>query len=363
MDKAGKRLPHNDVMPDQDLVKHHYNRRGLVGPQAMLFRKTHPMSWKRVSGNYQTWELNVLAITPRDAESAHGEPAKLFYSDDLAIWVSRRKESMPYFFCNCDADEVHLISQGEMLFETDFGNIEVGERELLLIPKGVTYRVLMKSKESLRIIYESESEMMLVPVETIDEYYNTGRPALEESKLVRPELLNGAKPQGEFEVRVKYHGAFSDFLGKITTFYFDYYPLDVDLVDGFVPVFKFAATDVARFPGTPAPFLHGAYLDNKERCAWTMHLAGGGGRGLRGTPVHRDADIDELRYNSSGPAMGTFLFTPHGADHGWGRGYTKKERNRPQDDFDLGDVVSAYTIKPLKGTQTSFNYAKPSTAG
>jgi hypothetical protein len=58
--------------------------------------------------------------------------------------------------------------------------------------------------------------------------------------------------------------------------------------------------------------------------------------------------------------MGTFLFTPHGADHGWGRGYTKKERNRPQD-YDLGDVVSAYTIKPLKGTQTSFTFSKPST--
>jgi len=26
-------------------------------------------------------------------------------------------------------------------------------------------------------------------------------------------------------------------------------------------------------------------------------------------------------------------------------------------------VVSAYTIKPLKGTPTSFNFAKPSTAG
>jgi homogentisate 1,2-dioxygenase len=135
MDKAGKRLPHNDVMPDKDLVKHHYNRRGLVGPQAMLFRRSHPMSWKRVSGNYQTWELNVLAITPSDAESAHGEPVKLFYSDDLAIWLSRRKETMPYFVRNCDADEVHLISRGEMVFETDFGDIEVGEREILLMPR------------------------------------------------------------------------------------------------------------------------------------------------------------------------------------------------------------------------------------
>jgi len=60
-----------------------------------------------------------------------------------------------------------------------------------------------------------------------------------------------------------------------------------------------------------------------------MHLAGGGGGGgIRGTPVHRDPDIDELHYNSSGPAMGTFLFTPHGADHGWEGGYTKKETGR-----------------------------------
>lgn len=60
-----------------------------------------------------------------------------------------------------------------MVFETDFGDIEVGEREMLLIPKGVTYRIVMKSTDSLRIIYESEPEMMLVPVETIDDYYNT----------------------------------------------------------------------------------------------------------------------------------------------------------------------------------------------
>ncbi len=180
MDKAGKRLAHNNVRPDEDLVKHHYNRRGLVGPQSMLFRKVHPMSWKQVNGNYQTWELSALSITPTDAESAHGEPTKLFYSDDLAIWVSRRQESMPYFFRNCDADEVHLISQGQMIYETDFGNIEIAERELLVIPKGVTYRVLMRSKESLRIIYESEPEMLLVPAESIEEYYNTGRAALEE---------------------------------------------------------------------------------------------------------------------------------------------------------------------------------------
>jgi hypothetical protein len=44
-------------------------------------------------------------------------------------------------------------------------------------------------------------------------------------------------------------------------------------------------------------------------------------------------------------------------------GELHQERNRAQDDYDLGDVVSAYTIKPLKGISDSFKYVRPSTAG
>ena len=55
MDKAGKRLAHNNVRPDEDLVKHHYNRRGLVGPQSMLFRKS-PSDVVEAS----SWELSNL---------------------------------------------------------------------------------------------------------------------------------------------------------------------------------------------------------------------------------------------------------------------------------------------------------------
>jgi len=50
-------------------------------------------------------------------------------------------------------------------------------------------------------------------------------------------------------------------------------------------------------------------------------------------------------------------------DHAFRRRLLQKKRDRPQDDCDLGDVVSAYTIKPLKGTSTSFKFVKPSTAG
>jgi homogentisate 1,2-dioxygenase len=359
MDKASTRLP-RDKMGEYDLVKHHYNRRSLVGPHSMLLRKKHPISYRKISGNCRTWEVDVSEMPTPDGESAYGEPVKLFQSEDLVVHLSRRRDSMPYFYRNLDADELHLISRGQMTYETDFGNLEVKEQDFVLIPKGVTYRVVFSgAQDTLRIIYESGPEIFLVPKEAIDEYYQMGKAALDPEKLVGPQLAGGAVPDGEFEVRVKYTGAFSDFLGEMSSIWYDHYPLDAEIIEGHVPVFKFGARDVERFPGTPAPFLGGAYLDSKNNVALTFHVAGGGGRGYRGTPVHRDVDVDELRYNSSGPAQGIFLFTPHGVDHGAGRGYTKMEKNRPQDKFDLGDVVSVYTVNPLKGTSISQRFAKP----
>jgi homogentisate 1,2-dioxygenase len=327
------------------------------GTDTILYRKNHPMLWKGVSGNYQNWEIDVAEMIPSDAESAHGEPAKLFYSDDMTVSISRRKESMPYFYRNCDADELHLINKGKMVYETDFGNIEVGERDFLVIPKGVTYRASVNQpQETLRIVYESEPEIFVVPAEMVEHIYRKGRPALKPDVFKYPELPKGKPPEGKFEVRVKYKGAFSEFLGETTSITYDFYPLDTELIDGYIPVFKFSIDDIEKLGSTPVAFLGAAYLDNKNNMAWTMHLSGGG---VGSAPVHRDPDGDELRYTASGAKIGNFLFTPHGVDHGGGRGYTKKERNRAPDAYDIPDSISAYTLKPLKGTQTAQRYARP----
>jgi homogentisate 1,2-dioxygenase len=314
--------------------------------------------WKAVSGNYQNWEIDTSDLIPGDAESAYGEPVKLFFSDDLTISLSRRRDSMPYFYRNCDSDELHLVNQGEMVYESDFGNIRVKEREFLLIPKGVTYRVLLeRPQDTLRVIYESEPEIFVVPAAMVEHIYGKGRPALKPEVFKYAELPKGGSPaQGKFEVRVKYNGAFSQFLGEITSIVYDFYPLDTEMIDGYIPVFKFGIDDIEKLGSTPVAFLGAAYLDNKNNMAWTLHLSGGG---VGSAPVHRDPDGDELRYTASGRKIGNFLFTPHGVDHGGGRGYTKKERNRAPDAYDIPDSISAYTLKPLKGSQIAQRCARP----
>jgi len=351
-----QRLVHRK-MDEHDWVKHLYSRRVFWGSETLLYRRNHPMLWKRVNGNYQNWEVDTSGIVPTDAETAYGEAVKLFFSEDMGVWLSRRRETMPYFYRNCDADELHLVSRGEMTYETDFGEVEVGEREFLVIPKGVTYRVVFKrATESLRIIYESGPEVFVVPKEMVDHIYGKGRGAVREEKLRRAKLGKGNGERGEYEVRVKYRGAFSDFLGEESRLYYDFHPLDVEMVDGEVPVFKFGVGEIEKLGSTPVPFLGGAYLDNKKNLAWTLHLSGGG---VGTAPVHRDADVDELRYVCSGSKLGNFLFTPQGVDHGGGRGYTKREKNRSADVYDVDDNISAYTIRPLKGTPAAYRVARP----
>jgi len=347
-------------MDQYDLIKHHYGRRVQWGADTVLYRKSHPMSWKEVRGNYQNWHIDTSQMVPPDAESPYGEPEKLFYSEDLTVWISRRKESMPYLIRNCDADEIHHISRGTLTYETDFGNITVGETEFLVIPKGTTYRVLLnRPQETLRVIYESVPEIFVVPAEMVDHIYGKGRGALASEKIQHPELPKGPAPEGKFEVRVKYRGAFSDYLGENSTIYYDHYPLDAEIIDGKMPVFKFAVGDIEKLGSTPVAFLGAAYLDNKDNLAFTFHLSGAGSGGA---PVHRDPDGDELRYPVSGPEVGNFVFTPQGVDHGAGRGYTKKERNRTPDISDRGLSISAYTLRPLKGTPVAFRSARPTMA-
>ncbi len=341
--------------PDVDLVKHHYSRRAVWGTDSVLYRKTHPMEFSTVEGNYHNWEIDTSDLVPTDAHSPSGEPARLFYSDDVTVWVSRRRESMSYFVRNCDADELHLVSQGQMRYETDFGDIELNERDFLLIPKGITYRVVLdRPQDTLRAIYESGPEIFFIPAEMVEHLYHKGRPAISPDRLTRPALRTAPGPAGEYDVRVKYSGAFSEMLGDTTTLHYERYPLDTEIIDGEQPVVKFSVTDIEKLGSTPVPFVGAAYLDNKTRLAWTLHLSGGGFT----APVHRNVDVDELRWQGSGPSVGRFQYTPQGVDHGYGRGFTKRERNRQDSPSDVGDVISAYTVRPLKGTALAYEHAR-----
>ncbi|MBM2810808.1 MAG: hypothetical protein HW416_1567 [Chloroflexi bacterium] len=88
----------------------------------------------------------------------------------------------------------------------------------------------------------------------------------------------------------------------------------------------------------------------------TQASAGGGGGSA---PVHRNPDVDELRITATGARLGSIEFTPQGVDHGYGRGYTVRERNLPVGPDEGGARLSLYSGKALKGTADCFKAASP----
>jgi homogentisate 1,2-dioxygenase len=347
-----KRINRNGV----DLVRHLYNRRSLWGTESMLYQRRHPMEWSSVEGSYQNWDIDTTSIIPSDATSPDGDPTRLFTSEDLAIWVSRRRASMPFYFRNCNADELHFVLKGQMTFDTDFGRLEVGDGDFVVIPKGITYRISMASEQdTLRFIYESGPELFLVPSEMIEHVYGAGRAPLDLDRLTYP-VLQPARPDGSYQVRVRYDGAFSAFMGEMSTIAYTFDPLEAEIVDGYPHVFKFGLRDVEQLGTTPMPFIAGAYLDNKQNLAWALHMTAGVGTSA---PVHRNPDVDELRIKATGRLMGNMEFTPQGVDHGYGRGYTVSERNLPAGPDEGGIRPSLYSMKSLKGTRECFEAARP----
>jgi homogentisate 1,2-dioxygenase len=81
-----------------------FGHQGFYGLQATLYRQHPTTDWLRIEGPLQPRALRTYDVVPDDMVDAQGLPATLLYNDDVRISVSRRRESMPFFF-NIDTEQ------------------------------------------------------------------------------------------------------------------------------------------------------------------------------------------------------------------------------------------------------------------
>jgi homogentisate 1,2-dioxygenase len=132
-----------------------FGRQGFFGPQSTLYRRHPTTAWTRIEGPLQPRALRTYDVRPDDMIDAHGLPTTLLYNDDVGIAISRRQETMPFFFRNGDGDELHFIHQGEGRLECDFGVLPFEPGDYILIPRGTNYRLVYTTTENFSLIIES----------------------------------------------------------------------------------------------------------------------------------------------------------------------------------------------------------------
>ena len=186
--------------------------------------------------------MNTKAVGPTgDALSGR---VPLFFNADVTFGVVRPAEPMGDYYRNGVADEMFFVHEGTGTLETNFGPIDYGPGDYLVIPIGTTYRLMPAAGVEQRMLWlECPSE-----IEPPRRYRNEYGQLLEHSPYyhrdIRPpdEMAPVTEAHGDFVIRVRSRD-------RITPYHYHHHPFDVVGWDGYLWPFAFNIGDFEPITG------------------------------------------------------------------------------------------------------------------
>ncbi|HYC01150.1 MAG TPA: homogentisate 1,2-dioxygenase [Candidatus Limnocylindrales bacterium] len=305
------------VQVPEGLKEEEIGRGGFQGRAAEVYRLHEPTAWTRVEGDFAPMDVDGSIIDASDRTDPCGGLTRCFYNDDLTISVSRRSEPMPFWLRNADGDELWFVHRGTGVMETEFGPLEFRPGHYIVLPKGVTYRLVPETRDNYFLHIECTGEIALAE-HTLLGRHNPYDPTVIEAP--EPKAYDG-DGRREYEVRVKR-------CGMITSFFYDHHPLDVVGWKGDLFPFRFhnldfraVVSDRNHVPPTAFALFQGPGFVVCNFVPRPAEME----RGVSRLPYyHRNMDYDEIGFLHDGTMMGapmlkaTFMVHPRGAVHGPG---------------------------------------------
>lgn len=329
-----------------DLRDDELGRGGFDGREAVLYRRNDPTVF-RSEGRFRSSNVSALDVEPSDLNDPRGSPARLFFNDDVTVWLTRRAESMPFVFRNVDGDECWFIHAGTGRVETEFGPLDFEPGDYVVIAKAISHRWVITEGPVIGLGFETVGELR-APT-----YTGLGRHAPFDPDVVRvPDPAQYDGDAGETELRVKYDGEFSTlFLGNhpfdVEGWKGDYFPFAFNVRDWNVimsdslhlppSMHVFLVADGVNIINLlPRPF---ESVEAVERIPW----------------YHRNADYDEIAFVHGGDSLGRPLdkglisHDPQGIHHGFPQRARDKSRREWDDHKRINwEIIMLESRRPLR---------------
>jgi homogentisate 1,2-dioxygenase len=118
-----------------------YTLGGFFGDWAHIFRRGNmglPLRWSDDRMMYGGIDSGAVIAT--DASDAAGTPLPLLRGDGVEVSVSQRSEAMPFAEKDVDFNQIRFYHRGRFVLETELGELELGEGDFAVIPRGLVYR-------------------------------------------------------------------------------------------------------------------------------------------------------------------------------------------------------------------------------
>ncbi len=251
----------------------------------------------------------------------------MVYGLNTKVSILKPNASFPEktFFRNTEHYECFYFQDGEGEFKSEYGTIPFRKETYLVVPKGTTYRIDLKSSSLYALVIESK-----FPIEWPPHYMNHGGQAhltspVIETEIELPELPEPIDERGDFPIFVQHAG------GKVTEITLGHHPFCLVGWEGALYPFLFDINNhhgIAREIHTAPPVhqtFHSGLIPHMgfSLCSFVPQMEGWHEKEIPAPYAHYNVDSDEVMFfcNTSYGARegvlkeGSFTFHPGGMPH------------------------------------------------
>lgn len=281
-----------------DVFREHWSREGFYGDGFHVGRALHVPDFTSAQGAHAPHRLQVDGVAVPDSLDPAALPTTIMLSrSGMRISISARTEAMPFLMQNVEADEVHFVQSGELVFATNYGKITGRAGDFVFIPRAIPYQIQSVDGPTLSLIIETPGALRF-----------DARPEFQ-AKTKFAHIEEGTATGGEVMLLVKSFDEITRYV-KLCS------PLTIASAgDDPSPVWKLALKDIPpNQQGHPTQF---AASPNNDELFYTLSA-----RQRRRPPIHYNADYDEVVYYFAGPGAwgkvkepGTLTWVPKGIAH------------------------------------------------
>ncbi len=249
-------------------------------------------------------------------------------NNDCHIVLAAPQQSMTdYFYKNADADEMIFVHEGTGVLKTQYGNLDFGYGDYLVIPRGSIYQIEFATENNRLFIVESFS-----PIRYPKRYVSKLGQLLEHSPycerdIRQPKDLQTFDVAGDYLIQTKKKGI-------LYGLHYAHHPFDVVGWDGCCYPFAFSIHDFEPITGRvhqPPPVHQTFEANNFVVCSFCPRLFDYHPQAIPAPYNHSNIDSDEVLYYVDGDFMsrkhvtrGMITLHPAGIPHGPHPGAVKK---------------------------------------
>ena len=244
----------------------------------------------------------------------------LMGNNDVVVSIARPTEPMDYWYRFAHGDTMIFVHDGTGVLESQFGRLRYRPGDYLVMPTGVTWRILPDEDVAQRFLVAEAFGHIEPPKRYINNYGQFLEHAPFCERDIRPpDELVTYDERGEFAVHVKARD-------RITRYIYDHHPLDVVGWDGHLWPFAFNIEDFEPITGRvhqPPPVHQTFDGPNFVICSFVPRLFDYHPEAIPAPYNHSNVDSDEVLYYVEGNFMSrkgidraSFTVHPNGIPHG-----------------------------------------------